>query len=140
MNYRYYIKYIITLSSTIFLSYSLLSAAGNNQPPMTMSKSDIEALGIPQESIEEFEKMIKWVNELPEEEKAELERLGQEMERDMRDRGLDPQNPDDIFKYVDESVAQDEEDAIPSIPAKSAPKTSPKIENKTEVKAPTTVP
>lgn len=86
---------ILTLIVSIVNSYA-------QQPPFQVSDNELQALNLSPTEAQEFQQFIETLNHLPQEELDFLAQAGQEIEKQMKDKGLDPANPDDIFKWVEQ--------------------------------------
>lgn len=86
----------------------LESIATGKQPLIQINDKDLEALNLKGQDAQEFQQFVNAINNMSPEEQQFLQQLGQELETQMRTQGLDPSNPDDIFKWVEDQKTEQE--------------------------------
>lgn len=109
MNYfsfRDYISIFFSIVTTIIISFGLCEAKveKNTIPKIELTEKDIQDLGLNTKEAKEFQELVDWVNNLSDEDKQFFAKLGEEIEKDMTEKKLDPRNPDDILKWIDQAV------------------------------------
>lgn len=131
------IFYILAL---IFLNTNLSLAGGPAAglvPDFKLNPDELKGLNLNEKEAQEIEKFVTSLNQMDPKELESLQKLADELTLEMKNKGLDPNNPDDIFKWIDEE-SQKEKTAKPQKEKKAqkeqqyepvyTPKTTPKTE------------
>lgn len=87
------------------------------QDKFQIQENELKSLNLSPGEEAEFKKFLNELNNLPAEDQEMIAQLGQEMEKQMRKEGLDPANPDDIFKWVEAQGPALEQPLPPDITA-----------------------
>lgn len=115
MNYRNHIF-------PLFLSLALACGAIVSSIPLMASglqlnPADLEGLNLSESDTQGLNDFLEFLNNMPPEAQEELAKVGKEIDDKMRSKGLDPLNPDDIFKFMEqEELAQPTTTKTPVIP------------------------
>lgn len=91
-----YLKKIFIFTLTLF--FLPIHA---EQPLFQLSDADLGALNLKDDELAEFKQFVDALNNLPPQDQDYLKKLGQEMEQQMKDKGLDPNNFDDVAKWME---------------------------------------
>lgn len=95
-----FVKSLLLITCSLYLHTFLFC-----EQMIQLSDSDIKSLNLSEKDAQEFQQFINVMNSLPPEEQEILNKLTQEVSNQMRQKGLDPDNPEDVFKYVEEQQA-----------------------------------
>lgn len=93
----------IILYFLIFCSFMVSFAKKTDN--FQLSPSDLKSLGVSEAEAQEFQQFINALNNMSPEEQDMIAKLGQELENQMRSNGLDPNNSDDVFKWIESQQA-----------------------------------
>lgn len=95
---KYFKKIFISL---IFSCFPLFIHMRAEQPLFQLNDTDLSSLNLSDSEAQEFKQFIEALNNLPAQDQDFLKKLGQDMEQQMRDKGLDPNNFDDVAKWME---------------------------------------
>ncbi len=136
---KYFKKIFISL---IFSCFPIFLITRAEQQLFQLNDTDLSSLNLSESEAQEFKQFIDALNNLPPQDQDFLKKLGQEMEQQMRDKGLDPNNFDDVAKWMETQTppapsAQPEKPQI-KVPEKvAAPKAKPATPQLVQVTSPT---
>ncbi len=107
------------------LTPQLLAPADTASQAFKLTDDDLKALGLPETEAEQLKQFVEALNTLSPAQKAQLEEEGRRIEKEMRSKGLDPTNFDDMMKYMEDSGMAPGGAAKPQQPVKRAPEALP---------------
>ncbi|MBA3953763.1 hypothetical protein H0X48_00380 [Candidatus Dependentiae bacterium] len=97
---------------------------------LQLNPADLEGLNLNDADSQGLNDFLEFLNNMPPEAQEELAKVGKEIDDKMRSKGLDPLNPDDIFKFMEqEEQAQSTGTKLPTIPKDT---TKPEIQKQPE--------
>lgn len=124
------ISHVLFLSISVAVTLPLIAAApqpaGPNDQAFKLTDEEIKMLNLSDTEAAELRQFFDALNTLTPAQKKELEDLGKETEKKMRDKNLDPANFDDLVKFMEnEGLSQ------PGKKAQPAPQAAPRFEEPT---------
>ena len=103
-NYFFKNYFFLSVSALLLMFSPVVQALKTPEQPgqPKFSQADIDSLNLSDTDAQALQELTQLLNTMSPEEQEAFAQIGQEIDRQMKDKGLDPSNPDDIFKFMEQ--------------------------------------